>query len=88
MSSGSNRPQMPDDMLAGPSTNPAVASSSAFSAQQQENGNMPTITSVAFDGFLSDCTVCHRPPLWCHATFTNYVFWTGMCLFPGALIVH
>ena len=60
---------MPDDMLAGPSTNPAVASSSAFSAQQQENGNMPTITSVAFDGFLSDCTVCHRSLLFCHDKF-------------------
>ena len=28
---------------------------------------MPTITSVAFDGFLSDCTVGHRSSLCCHA---------------------
>ena len=40
-------------MLAG--ANPAVANSAAFSAM--ENANMPTITSVVFDGFLSDCTV-------------------------------
>ena len=40
---------------AGPGSNSAVANSAAFSAMQ--NSNMPTITSVVFDGFLSDCTV-------------------------------
>ena len=48
-------------VLAGPGANPAVANSAAFSAV--DTSNMPTITSVVFDGFLSDCTVgfsCHN----------------------------
>ena len=46
---------------AGPGSNPAVANTAAFSAMQ--NANMPAITSVVFDGFLSDCTVsCEDVP--------------------------
>jgi hypothetical protein len=49
-------------MLAGPGANPAVAKSAALSAV--DTSNMPTITSVVFDGFLSDCTVCFSSHRW------------------------
>ena len=48
---GSNESVVP----AGPGSNAALVNSAAFQAMQ--NANMPTITSVVFDGFLSDCTV-------------------------------
>ena len=49
-------------VLAGPGANPAVANSAALSAV--DTSNMPTITSVVFDGFLSDCTVCFSSHCW------------------------
>jgi hypothetical protein len=38
--------------------NPGVAAASGLSSgQNQDMTNVPTVTSVVYDGYLSDCTV-------------------------------